>query len=167
MSRSRYSVLAIATITVAACNAAPPEAGNAATAAPVEITPVAANETAPAAAVSDPSGSYSRTDPSNGTLTIAKAGANWTLNVGAAGMPDRPGIAADCVLVASGPLVGGRIVGKLVRTEDTAYDAVAEEDTGGTITAIVGVNSVVLEEQGASSKHCGLGSDLTGTYTKG
>ena len=112
-------------------------------------------------------GTYTRTDPSNGELVVAPEGDAWRLTVVAGGVPDGAATAADCELAAVGPLEDGRVVGTLVAFEGEIGGLTDEDvaDGSGTITAVFGEDGVVqVTEMNASSRHCGLGSDLSGTY---
>ena len=143
----------IVSLALAACVAQPAADQATTSAAPAEI---------------DPSGTWRRTDPANGTLDVARDGANWRLTVLAAGLPAGAGTAADCELVAVGPLTGDSITGRLVPFEGRLGDISAEEigPEPGRIEVSFAGDVATLSESDASGKHCGLGSDLAGTYRR-
>lgn len=153
MNRLIVPLTILASVVMAACQATATTSGHGAS---------------PSPPTGDVAGRYSRSDPANATLTIAPRGSDYTLSISAAGLPAGAATAADCNLVAAGPLRDGRIVGTLIRDEDSAYDPLPgdEEDHVATITAILSSGGATIEEQGASSRYCGMGSDLTGSYVR-
>lgn len=179
MSIRALSLCAVAVIGLVACS---PAAADAEQQAESSVAEGAMAETAeaeqssstssPAEASSEtvnPAGTYARTEPNGGTLVISPEGKNmWRLSVIAGGIPNGVATAADCELEAVGALLDGKIAAKLVPFEGE-IGSMSEADIGdnpGTITATIKGDTVTLEEDNASSKHCGLNSFLGGDYKK-
>lgn len=116
----------------------------------------------------DPQGRYQRTTPSGGTLTLSGEGKSWRVHVVAGGIPNGASTAADCELVAVGPFGGNRIEGTLVPFEGDMGGLTAAEigSQPGTITVVLDGVKATVSEQNASSRFCGMGSDLSGVYTR-
>ena len=179
MSIRALSLSAVAAISLAACTPSEADAEQQAETSAAEVAPVDTAEPKQSSSTSSPSeasservdrvGTYARTEPNGGTLVISPEGKDmWRLSVIAGGIPNGVATAADCELEAVGALLDGKIAAKLVPFEGE-IGSLSEADIGenpGTITATIKGDTVTLEEDSASSKHCGLNSFLGGDYKK-
>jgi hypothetical protein len=109
--------------------------------------------------------------PSRADLIIKPEGANWRVEIVAAGIPRGPGgtgTAADCGSVGVGPRDGDRIHARLVpfRIEDIG-EIKAEDLEGRPNRLDVRVGKAAAEVVASDGEQfCGVGSDLTGVYRK-
>lgn len=118
-----------------------------------------------------PEGRYRRSRPSRADLVIRPEGANWRLEIVAAGIPRGPGgagAAADCASVGVGSRDGDRINAQLVPFRIGDIGEVKGEDLEGRPNRLTVRLTKAAAEVVASDGEwfCGLGSDLTGVYRK-
>jgi hypothetical protein len=115
-----------------------------------------------------PEGRYRRSRPSRADLVIKPEGANWRVEIVAAGIPRGAGTAADCASVGVGPQVGDRINAQLVPFSIEDIGEVNTEDLEGRTNRLdVRLAKAAVEVVASDGERfCGLGSDLTGVYRK-
>lgn len=122
---------------------------------------------APAAVAATPAGEWRKQGPIQATMTIAPAGEMWRISLLGGSNVDvvGPGGAADCELVAEGPLKDGRIDARVVAFEGEIggmTQAEAAADPAAVTLDLRGDRAqVTTDYQG-----CGLGADLTGPYSR-
>jgi hypothetical protein len=113
---------------------------------------VAALSSGGAAARLDPAGTYSRSTPAPGRLSLAPSGSNlWQVTLSGGGRPDGAATGADCLIEAEGELRGDVLRATVASTRPARLE----------IRFSAGAARVTTAYQG-----CGVGVDLNGTYRR-
>ena len=144
--------------------------------APVE-TPAAAPKaqdaaaTAPATveAADEKTADFRRADPAQADLKLIAEGDEWRLLIRAGGVPNGGATAADCELQARGPQDDDGVVhARLIPFEGEVNELTAA-DIGAdapVVTVRVGPEGAFVEDAAAANRFCGLGSDVSGFYSR-
>ncbi|RSB48038.1 MULTISPECIES: hypothetical protein [Brevundimonas] len=148
-----------------ACGPAPAEAPAAAPKA--EDAAAAAPATAPA--VAERSADFRRTDPAQADLKLIEEGAEWRVLIRAGGVPNGGATAADCELQARGAQDRDDVIhAKLIPFEGELNELTAA-DIGADAPVVkvrVGPEGAFVEDSTAASRFCGMGSDISGFYSR-
>lgn len=148
-----------------ACGPAPAEAPAAAPKA--EDAAAAAPSTAPA--VAERSADFRRTDPAQADLKLIEEGAEWRVLIRAGGVPNGGATAADCELQARGAQDRDDVIhAKLIPFEGELNELTAA-DIGADAPVVmvrVGPEGAFVEDSTAASRFCGMGSDISGFYSR-
>jgi|GEM_PF-6848052 len=103
-----------------------------------------------AAARPDPAGTYARTAPAPGRLTLAPSGPNlWQVTLSGGGRPDGAATGADCLVDAEGALQGDILRATVASARPVSLEIRFSADTARVSTTYQG---------------CGVGVDLNGSY---
>lgn len=115
-----------------------------------------------------PAGTYQRSRPNGGTLTIKRQGNQWHLFVIAGGIPNGAGTAADCEVAAVGSLTRSHIVARPVpwRSERTTITPNDLYDVNGRVSVSFVKGGVQLTTTGITGPLCPMGSSFDGFYRK-
>lgn len=115
-----------------------------------------------------PAGTYQRSKPSGGTLTIKRQGNQWHLFVIAGGLPNGAATAADCEVAAIGSLARTHIVARPVpwRSERITITPNDLYDVHGTVTVSFVKGGVRLTATDITGPLCPMGSSFDGYYRK-
>ncbi|MGX5635048.1 hypothetical protein ACWKV8_01555 [Brevundimonas diminuta ATCC 11568] len=148
-----------------ACGPAPAEAPS--TAPKAEDAAAAAPATAPA--VAERSADFRRTDPAQADLKLIEEGAEWRVLIRAGGVPNGGATAADCELQARGAQDRDDVIhAKLIPFEGEVNELTAA-DIGAdapVVTVRVGPEGAFVEDSTAANRFCGMGSDISGFYSR-
>lgn len=105
-----------------------------------------------AAARPDPAGTYARTTPAPGRLTLAPAGPDlWQVTLSGGGRPDGAATGADCLVEAQGALQADVLRARIASPRPASLK----------VRLGAGTARVSTDYQG-----CGVGVDLNGTYRR-
>ena len=115
-----------------------------------------------------PAGTYKRSKPNGGTLTITRQGHQWHMFVIAGGLPNGVATAADCEVAALGALHAARITARPVpwRSERITITPNDLTDVGGTVTVSFVKGGVQLNAVGITGPLCPPGSTFDGFYRR-
>lgn len=113
------------------------------------------------------SGKYQRHAPSLSDLEIVPEGNQWRVKIAGAGLPRGEQTAGDCHIQAVGPLVGHQIVARLVPFSEDDFEVTSDEAKAIKDNTVVEIaQDEVTVTQAPIDDICGVGSDLTGKYTR-
>ncbi len=115
-----------------------------------------------------PAGTYKRSRPNGGTLTITRQGHQWHMFVIAGGLPNGVATAADCEVAAVGALHAARITARPVpwRSERITITPNDLTDVDGTVTVSFVKGGVQLNAVGITGPLCPPGSSFDGFYRR-
>ena len=115
-----------------------------------------------------PAGTYKRSKPNGGTLTITRQGHQWHMFVIAGGLPNGVATAADCEVAALGALHAARITARPVpwRSERITITPNDLTDVDGTVTVSFVKGGVQLNAVGITGPLCPPGSTFDGFYRR-
>ncbi|WP_337829268.1 hypothetical protein [Pseudonocardia sp. TMWB2A] len=115
-----------------------------------------------------PAGTYKRSRPNGGTLTITRQGHQWHMFVTAGGLPNGGATAADCEVAALGALHAARITARPVpwRSERITITPNDLTDVDGTVTVSFVKGGVQLNAVGITGPLCPPGSSFDGFYRR-
>lgn len=115
-----------------------------------------------------PAGTYKRSKPNGGTLTITRQGHQWHMFVIAGGLPNGEATAADCEVAALGALHAARITARPVpwRSERITITPNDLTDVDGTVTVRFVKGGVQLNAVGITGPLCPPGSSFDGFYRR-
>ena len=116
----------------------------------------------------NPAGTYKRSQPNGGTLTITRQGNQWHMFVIAGGLPNGAATAADCEVAAVGALHTARITARPVpwRSERITITPNDLIDVSGTVTVSFVKGGVRLTAVGITGPLCPMGSSFDGLYRR-
>lgn len=115
-----------------------------------------------------PAGTYKRSKPNGGTLTITRQGNQWHMFVIAGGLPNGVATAADCEVAALGALHAARITARPLpwRSERITITPNDLTDVDGTVTVSFVKGGVQLNAVGITGPLCPPGSSFDGFYRR-
>lgn len=117
----------------------------------------------------DDSADFRRMDPSRADMTLIREKGQWRVLIRAGGLPNGAATAADCELQARGAqdlddAIHARIIPFKGELNDlTAADIGADAPV---IVVRVGPEGAFVEDRAAAARFCGMGSDISGFYTR-
>lgn len=120
-------------------------------------------------AYNDDSAAFRRVEPSNGDMTLIRESGRWRVLIRAGGLPNGAATAADCELQARGAQDRDDVIhARIIPFEGEINDLTAA-DIGADAPVIrvrVGPEGAFVEDGAAAARFCGMGSDITGFYTR-
>ena len=148
-----------------ACGPAPAEAP----AAAPKAEDVAATAPATTLAAAERSADFRRSDPAQADLKLIEEGAEWRVLIRAGGVPNGGATAADCELQARGAQDRDDVIHAKLTPFEGEVNELTAADIGAdapVVTVRVGPEGAFVEDSTAASRFCGMGSDISGFYSR-